>query len=183
MINKNFFIELEELEIIEQQKRWIDTITLLEHKTKENDDVRYLTRYLAQLCFILSEWDFYVIGNKSDFLLVKNKLAVLVKENDKIFDHKYKFVYSYFASSFPYIFTPYFKEEKKIEENAKKNLKEIYENNKNCSIYKYFYLGTNSLNKKERNILHAKLIEEVDSIFPPNTYVEKYFNSLFHTFV
>lgn len=118
MNDKNFFIKIEELEILDQQKRWKDTITLLERKTKENRYVDYLTRYLAELCFILTEWNFYAIGNESDFLLIKNKLAVLIKENDEILNYKYKFIYGYFSSMFPYIFTNNFDEEKKIEETT-----------------------------------------------------------------
>lgn len=156
---------------------------MLERKTKENCDADYLTMYLAELCFILTEWNFYAIVNESDFLLIKNKLAVIIKENDKILNYKYKFIYGYFARMFPYIFTNNFDEEKKIEEITKKILKEIYENNKNSLIYKYFYLGTNSSNKKERNKVHSKLIEEVESIFPPKTYVEEYFNSSIRTFI
>lgn len=179
MDNNRFFIDIPGLMELESQKKWLDTLIILENKNKNsNVKVEYLTRYLAQCCFLLSEWDFYSIGNHNDFLFVQKKLIELIKENEKIQDYKFKFIYGYFASLVPYIFTFNHEEEKLIEERAKIELKEIYEKNKNCLIYKFFYLGTNNFKKRSRNKVAIQLKNEINYIFPPKSYVEEYFNSL-----
>lgn len=179
MKRQRYFIEIDKLIELEKDNKLIDTIELLENEVERNNDSpEYLNRYLAQGCLLLSQWEFYSVGSSDEYRTLKRKLVEFIYEHRDNTCDRYRFIYSYFASVNPNIFTFDPREENRIEKEARRLLRSIYINNKDNLVYKYFYLGQSIINKRRRNRLYEKLREEVNIIFPPETYVEEYFNSM-----
>lgn len=177
-MSERFFIEIKNIKYSANEFNMSDTINYLnELILKNNFDVQFINYYIAECCYVLSNFEFYSFGTNEDYKKIKKELLEFIKNNSSYFDAKTNFILGYFMGVMPNIFTFNIDNELEIENKGKKKLEEIYFSNKDNLIYKFFYYGTK--NKKNVTKKIAKLLcKDINDIFPMDSNIEEYFNSI-----
>lgn len=177
-MSERFFIKIKNIKYLANEFNMLDTINYLNELILKSDfNVQVINYYIAECCFVLSNFEFYSSGTNEDYIRIKKEFLEFIKNNSSYFDTKTKFILGYFMGVMPNIFTFNIDNELEIENNGKKILEEIYYSNKDNLIYKFFYYGTK--NKKNATKKIAKLLcKDVDDIFPMDSNIEEYFNSI-----
>lgn len=165
---------------LEQSGKWFEAIELLKSKTDRNNPVFSTYSILAAECWlVLSDWNFYSIGNKTDFDRIRwelNDAFEVCKINFSEMPN-YNFLFGYFISMFPEFF--------EMDDNQTINgtiignqmLKTAYEKDPEQLIYELFYRGTMNNDRKYKEC--RKRIKKLTNFyFPNNTAIEEYFRSV-----
>lgn len=175
-MSERFFIKINNIKKLETEYNMLDTINYLNELILKSDfNVQVINYYIAECCYILSNFELYSFGTNEDYKRLIKELLDFIKDNSLFFDTKTKFILGYFMEVMPNIFSFNNDNELEIENNGKKILEEIYNNNKDNLIYKFFYYGTKSKKNTTKKIAKS-LCNDVDNIFPMDSYIEEYFN-------
>lgn len=175
-----FFVKIDGLSKLENEKKWFEAIDLLKiNILKHPNDKRYVYRLEAELFYILSNWIFYSIGNidiyteiKKEFINIYNKLNEELENNND-----FNFIFGYFMSMFPDFFAFNSDNENDYINKGKGMLKKAYLNDSNNILFEYFYRG--SIEIDDRYIKCKNELKKISHlIFPKESKIEIYFNEM-----
>lgn len=173
---QSFFIDIEEVSLLEQEEKWEEIRVLLYNKWKSNmNDLDVLIRLSTECWYVLSFWDICIDNHSLNYdIFIQNLRETYVYGLKNFSDNsKFLWIFGYMIELFPYYFGDYLE----LEKQAKVLIKQAYSNAPENEIIKMHY---NFAFKKRRKYDHSqkKIEKDISIFFPGKSIMEEYFKEV-----
>lgn len=176
------FVEIAELELLEQNEHWGKAIDLL-YKLWQNDKMNSanMCRVIAECWYVMAEWDCSINKDELDYQSIKKILieTTIYGLENNVSDVNFLSFGGYMILMFPYFF--YEGNDSSFydlwENRGKEMLLSAVCDYPDNLIAKVFLLGTK---ESSNTYIEAKneLADRLEEYFPNNTAVEQYFKDV-----
>ena len=180
------FIEIQNLQELEKERKWEQVISLLQDKWKQDkNNTDILLRLASECWYIMSNWEFFDLDDT--MLGFDNVQSILIETynyfvTSRMLHNNALAIFGYMVALFPnYFYTDFDKTGKlflQYQSKGKDMLKLAYANEPENKLFKALCLGANNGFNKELINTNKELQNIIQQLFPHDTEIEKYFKDV-----